>query len=189
MLFYQCLSSIAGSLNWLLWSYHTKNPDLGKWAGFTTKNPASQVHNFGSNSVFEFCSYHDMFSTYIVQCKPLFHLPLPDLRSDEYTLSHYRNPTKFAENMLFFHSNSMNIGAIANLKAGGGRARKTAQSTYSSCHDKLGSQIINCSKSCRNLKMEQRCRYNPANKPWVYVWSWSQPRQDKAGPVFGCVRN
>jgi len=30
-------------------SYHTKNPDRCKWAGFTTKNPGLQPHNFGSN--------------------------------------------------------------------------------------------------------------------------------------------
>jgi len=30
-------------------SYHTKNPDHWKWAGFTNKNPSFQVHNFGSN--------------------------------------------------------------------------------------------------------------------------------------------
>jgi len=30
-------------------SYHTKNPDRCHWAGFTTKNPAFQFHNFGSN--------------------------------------------------------------------------------------------------------------------------------------------
>ena len=30
-------------------SYHTKNPDRWKWAGFTTKNPAFQFHNFASN--------------------------------------------------------------------------------------------------------------------------------------------
>jgi len=30
-------------------SYHTKIPDCWKWAGFTTKNPTFQVHNFGSN--------------------------------------------------------------------------------------------------------------------------------------------
>jgi len=29
-------------------SYHTKNSDHWKWAGFTTKNLAFQVHNFGS---------------------------------------------------------------------------------------------------------------------------------------------
>jgi len=26
-----------------------ENPDLCNWAGFTTKNPAFQHHNFGSN--------------------------------------------------------------------------------------------------------------------------------------------
>jgi hypothetical protein len=30
-------------------SYHTKNPDHWTWAGFTTKNPAFQVHIFASN--------------------------------------------------------------------------------------------------------------------------------------------
>jgi hypothetical protein len=31
-----------------------ENPDHCNWAGFTTKNPAFQPHNFGSNQVFEF---------------------------------------------------------------------------------------------------------------------------------------
>jgi hypothetical protein len=43
-------------------SYHTKNPDHWKWAGFTTKNPAFQVHNFGFNQVSEFSLYHDMMN-------------------------------------------------------------------------------------------------------------------------------
>jgi len=30
-------------------SYPTNNPDCCHWAGFTTKNRAFQVHNFGSN--------------------------------------------------------------------------------------------------------------------------------------------
>jgi len=30
-------------------SYHTKNLDCWKWGGFTTKNPAFQIHHFGSN--------------------------------------------------------------------------------------------------------------------------------------------
>jgi len=29
-------------------SYHTKNPDRSKWGSFTTKNPAFQIHLFGS---------------------------------------------------------------------------------------------------------------------------------------------
>jgi hypothetical protein len=30
-------------------SYHTNNPDCWKCGGFTTKNPAFQIHHFGSN--------------------------------------------------------------------------------------------------------------------------------------------
>jgi len=48
-------------------SYHRKNPDCWKWAGLTPKNLAFQLHHFGTNKVFEFWSYHDMISTYIVQ--------------------------------------------------------------------------------------------------------------------------
>jgi len=48
-------------------SYHTWNLSHWKWAGLTTNNPAFWHHNFASNYVFEFWSYHDMISTYIVQ--------------------------------------------------------------------------------------------------------------------------
>jgi hypothetical protein len=37
---------------------------------------------------------------------------------------------KLVDNMMLFHHDSMNIGPIENLTVGGGRAAKTAQSTY-----------------------------------------------------------
>jgi len=128
-----------------------------------------------------------MIRTYSVQNEPLFHLPLLDLQSDQYALSRYRKPANFAENLVLFHCDSTNIDLIANLKAGGGRARKTAQSTYSSCHDMLRSQILDWSGIFSNRKMEPRSGYNPANEPPVYVWSGNQPCQDKAGGVFGRI--
>jgi hypothetical protein len=49
---------------------------------------------------------------------------------DHYSSSRYRKPANFARNVMLFHSDSMNIGPIANLTAGGERAAKTAQSAY-----------------------------------------------------------
>jgi len=37
--------------------------DHSKSAGFTNKNPASEVHNFSSNQVCEFWLYRDMINT------------------------------------------------------------------------------------------------------------------------------
>ena len=41
-------------------SYHAKNRNNWKWAAFTTKNWAFQVHNFGTSYISEFWSYHHM---------------------------------------------------------------------------------------------------------------------------------
>jgi len=152
-------------------SYHTKNPDEWKWASFTTKNPAFHVHNFGSNYVFAFWSYHDMIDMYIVQFEPLIHLPLSDLQSDQYSLSNFRNGANVPYNVIWFHRDSTIIGLIANLTAGGKRANKPAQSTYWSCHDMIRTQILIWTKIRGNRKMELRSRMNPAKKLRVYVCS------------------
>jgi len=61
---------------------------------------------------------------------------------------------EFAYIMAIFHSNSSNIGPIAYLKAGGGRAAKAAQSMYWSCQDTIRTHILNGSQCCRDRKME-----------------------------------
>jgi hypothetical protein len=45
-----------------------------------------------------------------------------------------------------FNSDSMNIGRVANLRAGGETAAKTAQSTYRPSHDTIRTQIPNLSE-------------------------------------------
>jgi len=45
-----------------------ENPDRCDWAGFTTKIPAFQLHNFFSNRVSEFWSYCDLISTKLLYC-------------------------------------------------------------------------------------------------------------------------
>jgi hypothetical protein len=52
----------------------------------------------------------------------------------------------FKGNSQVFDSDSANIGWIANLKEGGARAAKTAQSTYTACHDTVRTQILNWSE-------------------------------------------
>jgi len=71
-------------------SYHTKNPAHWKWVGFTTKNPAFTPDNFACNWIFQFWLYRDLISTLIVQIQPHCHLPISDLRSNQYSLSCYR---------------------------------------------------------------------------------------------------
>ena len=46
------------------------------------------------------------------------------------------------------NSDSLNIGRIANLEAGGERAADTAQSTYCSSHDTNRTWILKWSQSC-----------------------------------------
>jgi hypothetical protein len=47
--------------------------------------------------------------------------------------------------LLVFASDSMNIGQIANLKAGGETIAEIAPSTYTSYHDTIGTQILHWS--------------------------------------------
>ena len=152
-------------------SCHIKNLDSWTWAVFTTENPVFQVCKFGSYSVFEFWLYRDMINMQIVQVYPLFHLPLPDLRLDQNSLTCNRTPTNIAHRMEFLHYDSVNIGLIANLNSWGGRAANTAQSTYWSCHNTIRTQMLNWSHSCRKSWMEPQSGFNPAITPWVYVQS------------------
>jgi len=93
-----------------------------------------------------------MINTSIVQFCALFHLPLSDMRLDQYSLSGDRKLVILASDLAFFHSNSMNIGLIANLKAGGERAHKTAHFAYWSCHNTIRTQIHNWGQSWAELK-------------------------------------
>jgi hypothetical protein len=82
-----------------------------------------------------------------VQFKPIFHLTLSELRSDRYSLSGCEISVDFNRNSRVLDSDSTNIGRIANLKAGGERAAKTAQSAYTSCHGTIRTQILNWSET------------------------------------------
>ena len=107
-----------------------------------------------------------------MQFWPLFDLPLLDLCFDQYLLSRNRKPANFPYNLALFHSDSTNIGLIANLKAAGERAAKTAQAMYWSCHDTIRTQKLNCSQSC---KMEPQSGSNLAKNRRFYVRSGLQP--------------
>jgi hypothetical protein len=74
--------------------WNTRTVDIS--AGFHLKTPSLQAQMFRSNYVFEYWSYHDMMYTQIVQFLPLFHLPISDLRSDQYLLSRRRKPENFS---------------------------------------------------------------------------------------------
>jgi len=76
-----------------------------------------------------------------------------DLQFDQYSLSRYRKRANFACNCALFKSDTTNIGWIANVKAGGERAPRTAQSAYWSWHDTIRTQILNYSQCYRNRKM------------------------------------
>jgi hypothetical protein len=71
-----------------------------------------------------------MINAQIVQFYALFHLPLSDLRCDEYSLNRCEVKPYMKEKSRVFDHNSTNIGQIAYLKAGGERAHRTAQFTY-----------------------------------------------------------
>jgi len=68
---------------------------------------------------------------------------------------------EFKRNRRVFDRDSTNICRIANLKPGGERATKTAQSTYWSCCDTIRTQILNWRKNCWLLRsgfcVETRC--------------------------------
>ena len=100
-----------------------------------------------------------------MQFLPLFHIPHSDLRSYNYSSSCYRKPANFAYNWHLFHSHSTNISQIANLIAGDERAHKIGQSAYSSCHDTIRTQILNCGQSGRNRTIGTAVRFQPGQKP------------------------
>jgi hypothetical protein len=83
-------------------------------------------------------------------------------------LSRFPKPANFARNMTLFHSDSMNIGPIANQTAGGERAANTAQSAHRSYRDTITTPILNWSQSCRNHTMDPQSGLNSANTLRVY---------------------
>jgi hypothetical protein len=93
-----------------------------------------------------------------------FHLTISNMWSNQYSFSCYRKPTNFAYNCPYFHSHSTNISRIANLNAWGDIAVRAARSTYWSCHDTIRTQILNCSQSWWNCKVEIAGRFQPGRK-------------------------
>jgi len=80
----------------------------------------------------------------MVQCEVLFHFPRSDLGSDWFWLMGSGMRDNFEQNSRVFDCDSVNIGRIAYLKFGGGRAANTAQSTYWTCYNTVRTQIRNC---------------------------------------------
>jgi len=113
-----------------------------------------------------------MINTQIVQFYPLFHLPLSDLRSDQYSWSCYWKPAKFAENLPLFHSYSTYISQIVNLDCWGENAHKTAQCAYLSCHDTIRTQNLNSSQSRWNFKAGTAVWFQPSQKLTVLCPVW-----------------
>jgi len=122
-----------------------------------------------------------------VQFEPLFHLPISDLWSDQYSLSGYRKPGNFGWKLPLFHSHSRNISWIANLKAGDDRATRTAQSTFWSYPDTISTEILNWSESCRNRKYETTVQVHPGQKTMGFcpVWVITPPRPGRCSFWLG----
>jgi hypothetical protein len=138
-------------------------PDCGN--RFQPKHPAFRVYNFDSNDESEFWSYRAMISMYIVQLYPIFHLPISLWRSGQYCLGWYWKHADFSRNVIFFYSDSKNIGPIANLTAAADCGTKTAQSAYWPCHDMIRTQILNMRESGRDHNPETRSGSNPSVNP------------------------
>ena len=86
---------------------------------------------------------------------------------DQYSLSWYRTPGNLAWNCAFIHSHSTNVSRIANLEPRCDRAPKTAQSTYCSCYNPIGTIILNWSQSSKNHTVGFTVRFKPRQKPTV----------------------
>jgi len=120
-----------------------------------------------------------------VQHQSLFHLPLSDLRSDWYSLSGCEIKAQFKRNWRVFDRDPTNTCRIANLKPGGERATKTAQSTYWSCCDTIRTQILNWSKKCWLFSIgfcvETRCNGS------VPGWNRTRNRPGNLDPLLTLV--
>lgn len=114
----------------------------------------------------------------------MWYLPPSDLQSDRYLFSRYWTAATFAWITALFDSNSNTVGQIAKLTAAGDRAAKTAQSTFWSCHDPIGTMILKLSESWTNHNMEPWSLFNPAKKLPHYVLSRLQPSINIAGRGF-----
>jgi len=110
-------------------------------------------------------SWHDVY----VDCAVQADLSPPSFRIEIQLilLSGCQISIDFRWNSRVFNSDSTNIGRIANPKAGGERAAKTAQSANSSCHDTIRTQILNWSKTSR-LALTR-------------FWGWNWPKCQQSG--------
>jgi len=81
---------------------------------------------------------------------------------------------EFQRNWRVSDRDSTDTCQIADLKAGGERATKTAQSTYWSCCDMIRTQILNWSKKCWLLRsgfwVETCCNSSVPGWNWTRNW-------------------
>ena len=133
-----------------------------------------------------------MISKRIVQFLPLYLIPIPDMWSNQYSLSHYWKASNFAQKLPFFHSNSTNISRIANRTVAGERAATTAQSMYWSCPDTMRTQLRNGRWRDTNLTVRTAVRVTkPPRWSGSGFWrglepNWTEPNgQLKFRPLAG----
>jgi len=118
-----------------------------------------------SNQVFEFWSYQNMIYSSMMQFWMLFHLPVSNLYSNQYSLS----CSQTTPNIGHFCSDWKNIDRIANWRLGDEWASRTAYSRDISYCDTIRTQILNWSSSSVFAKMRLCSMINPGNKQWLEV--------------------
>jgi len=85
----------------------------------------------------------------------------------------------------------MNISQIANRRAGGERAARTAHSTYWPCHHTMRTEMLKCRQRCRNHKVGTTVRLPAGWQPagLCPVWVTHLPRQSGSGFQLGVEPN
>ena len=95
---------------------------------------------------------------------------------------------------MLLHSDSTNIGQIANPKAGCARGAKTAQSTHWSCHDMIRTQILNWSSTWAKVVRTVKWNHSPGlTRPKTHGFMSGPvtipPRQSGSGSWTGLEPN
>jgi hypothetical protein len=119
----------------------------------------------------------------ISQIDAVFHLPFPDLRSDQYSLSRSEIMPKTLQKWVGFPCRSTTIDLIANRIMGDERGHQTAYSMYRLCHATMRTPIINRNKKCCLLRS-----FFCVETSIQWFGSWLEPAR-KLIREFGPVAN
>jgi len=157
--------SVRNGSEFRVWCQFRVGTEPGPTQHVSTENPLVKCQHFILQlSIWVLIlSQHNVYARYAVWCP----LSSPHLRFEigSIFIKSTWQAGHFGEILPSFHSDSTNINPISNLTIGHELGHPFAQFMYRSCCDMIRIQILNCSQSCWNSKIEPQTGSNPFLNP------------------------